>query len=187
VAKIRVIGGEARGRRLLAVPGEETRPVGDRVKEALFNILGQQIEGAMVLDLFAGTGSVGIEALSRGASHCVFVDSSARAVRTIARNLEITHFKENATIHRGDAFGYLGRRIVRQFDMVYIAPPQYQGLWQRAIEVLDERVEWLHPDAVLIAQMHPKEYRPLVLKNLVEYDQRRYGSTLLVFIEFPGS
>lgn len=186
MAGLRVISGSGKGRRLRMVPGCEVRPITDRVKEALFNIIGQDIMDAHFLDLFAGTGSVGIEALSRGAERAVFVDAGSAAVKTVQANLEHTRLTERAKVVRGDAFSYLQRPDAGEFDYVYIAPPQYHGLWSRAVEAIDGAPVMLNPDAWVVAQMHPREYLKLGLSNLVEFDQRRYGSTLLCFFELPG-
>jgi 16S rRNA (guanine(966)-N(2))-methyltransferase RsmD len=184
---IRVISGSARGLRLRLVPGESTRPISDRVKESLFDILGADVRDAWMLDLFAGTGSVGIEALSRGAAGVLLVDNDARAIVTVQANLKSTGLAGRAEVVRADAFALLSEAPRCKFDYVYIAPPQYHELWSRAVAMLDARPGWLNPDAWAIAQMHPKEYRALELANLRESDQRRYGSTLLVFYEFAGS
>ena len=183
---MRVIAGVAKGKKLKGVPGDTTRPITDRTKEALFNILGHWIVDARVLDLFGGTGAVGIEALSRGAAHVTFVDKSVAAVRTISENLRLTGLKTRASIRRADAFKFLGQAPPdgQPYDLIYIAPPQYKQMWARAIEMLDERLdEWLLPDGAIIVQIHPVEYEELPLKNLKLYDQRRYGSTLLCFYE----
>jgi 16S rRNA (guanine966-N2)-methyltransferase len=186
MAGLRVISGRAKGRRLYMVPGSETRPIGDRPKEALFNILGVNIQESHFLDLFAGTGSVGVEALSRGADLVVFVDLSRNAISTVHANLELTGLEENAVVLRRDAFLYLENEKNHTFDFVYIAPPQYHQLWERALLVLDSHIQCMNPDAWVIVQIHPEEYKPITLENLVEFDQRRYGNTLLVFYEFPG-
>jgi 16S rRNA (guanine(966)-N(2))-methyltransferase RsmD len=178
---LRVIGGLARGRKLRSVPGESTRPITDRTKEALFNIIGGDLHGASFLDLFAGTGSVGIEALSRGAARVCFLDLERAAVQTIRVNLEHTGLSGSAEVIRIDAFQFLARPVDRVFDYVYVAPPQYKELWKRAVLSLDTYTNWLSEDAWVIVQIHPKEYQALVLQDLTEFDQRRYGSTLLVF------
>ena len=182
---MRVISGSAKGHRLYAVPGEATRPITDRVKESLFNILGDFIVGAWVLDLFAGTGAVGIEALSRGAAYAVFVDKSPIALRTVRRNLEHTRLGERATLIQADVFRYLAGPVKQPFHLVYVAPPQYRGWWIRAIKILDERPEWLVSSSVgngvVVAQMHPREYQTMALSHLSINDTRRYGSTLLCF------
>jgi 16S rRNA (guanine966-N2)-methyltransferase len=182
-----VIAGAARGRRLRSVPGEGTRPITDRVKEALFNIIGPDIKGASLLDLFAGTGSVGIEALSRGAARVVFVDSHLRAIETVRANLNLTKLEEGAEVVRGDAFVYLADKRKAPFDYVFLAPPQYQGILTRAIPAIDARPGCLNPDGWVIAQHDPKESLELKLVNLVEIDRRRYGNTLLVFYELPSA
>jgi 16S rRNA (guanine966-N2)-methyltransferase len=183
---IRVIAGQANGHRLKLVPGGRARPVPDKVKESLFNIIGPGILEVRLLDMFAGTGSVGIEALSRGAAECVFLDNDARAIRTIKENLGITHLAPRAEVVRIDAFHYLLAFPPKAFDFVYVAPPQYKGLWERSLRSLDRHPEWLNPDAWVIAQIDPVEYECIPLEHLVEFDQRKYGSTLLVFYELPG-
>lgn len=179
---LRVIGGIARGRRLQSVPGDTTRPVTDMVKEALFNILGPDIQDARLLDLFAGTGAIGIEALSRGAKHVHFNDLNRLPIDTIRANLLATSLAQGAEITRADAFSLFERPAVEAFDYVYIAPPQYQGLWKRALYVVDNHPDWLAEDAWVIVQIHPNEFEDCQdLKALEEFEQRRYGSTLLVF------
>jgi len=186
LAGVRVIAGTARGRRLRLVPGEGTRPITDRVKEALFNILGADIRGASILDLFAGTGSVGIEALSRGAARAVFVDIHLRAVETIQANLELTRLNDRAQVIRGDAFGYLRSGSSRPSDYVYLAPPQYQGVIPKVLTAIDGRPSVVNPDGWVIAQLDPHEELQVSLQHLVEIDRRRYGNTVLVFYEHPG-
>lgn len=178
-----MIAGQARGHKLRAVPGEGTRPITDRAKEALFNIIREDLPGAAFLDLFAGTGSVGIEALSRGAALARFVDRQRAAVDTVRANLESTRLAEKAEVRNADAFAFLGGTPDRAFDYVFIAPPQYKGMWKRALEALDQKANWLVEDAWVIVQIDPKEYEALELQNLLEFDQRRYGTTLLVFYE----
>jgi 16S rRNA (guanine966-N2)-methyltransferase len=180
---LRVIAGKARGRKLRSVPGDSTRPITDRVKESLFNILGPDIQSAHLLDLFAGTGSVGIEALSRGADFVRFLDVDRLAIATIKANLEITGFSKQSEVLRLDAFALLERPADRRFDYTYIAPPQYKDLWKRALTSLDSHPDWLVENAWVIAQIHPREYEKLELEWLAEFDQRKYGSTLLVFYE----
>jgi len=178
---LRVIAGEAKGRRLVSVPGTGTRPITDRVKEALFDILGSEIEGTAFLDLFAGTGSVGIEALSRGAGSAVFVDRSRRAIDTVRRNLAITGLSGRAQVIRRDAFSFLSAAPTSGlFDYVYVAPPQYRGLWAKALLAVDG-TPLLAPGGLVIVQIHPKEFRELLTTRLRLGRQRRYGSTMLCF------
>ncbi len=180
---MRVISGSAKGRKLKAVPGDTTRPITDRVKEALFNILAGDVEGSTWWDVFAGTGGVGIEALSRGASFCRFTDAHPLAIRTIRANLELTGLLDRAEVRRADAFALLNAPADRSFDYIYIAPPQYHELWSKALLALDANPTWLSEIAWIVVQIHPREFAPLSLQNLILFDQRRYGSTLLAFYE----
>lgn len=186
---MRVISGSARGSRLKRVPGDSTRPIMDRVKESLFNILGK-VDGEVWLDLFAGTGQVGIEALSRGAGEVVFIDKVRPAIKTIEANLKTTRLQDRAKVVQSDAFDYLHRSGVGdaasngRFHLIYIAPPQYLGLWQKVMDVLDERpFAWLTSAGIVVVQIDPKEYQPLTLQNLSLYDSRTYGNTQLCFYE----
>lgn len=178
---LRVISGTARGRRLKSVPGDSTRPITDRAKESLFDILAGDVADSEWWDVFGGTGAVGIEALSRGATFVRFSDRERLAIETIRWNLEHCHLQEHAEIRRGDAFGLLAASPDRRFDYIYIAPPQFKDMWSQALTVLDENPGWLSEDFEVIAQIAPREHRPLELVNLAEFDQRKYGSTLLVF------
>jgi 16S rRNA (guanine966-N2)-methyltransferase len=181
-----VIGGTAKGRKLKLVPGDSTRPIMDRVKEALFNILGTGIRGCSFLDLFAGTGSVGIEALSRGAERVLFVDNDRLAVRTVRENLEHTRLADRAEVLRTDAFVYLQRQNPEAFEYIYVAPPQYKGMWKKILLALDENPAHLEPDGVVVVQIDPSEREEVVLKVLRQYDERLYGRTLLWFFERPA-
>jgi 16S rRNA (guanine(966)-N(2))-methyltransferase RsmD len=178
---MRVIAGEAKGRRLRAVPGDTTRPITDRAKEALFDILADRVRGARVLDLFAGTGSVGIEALSRGAAECDFVELAAAALATIRSNLEVTGLGERARLIRQDVLKFLRRAPSGPYDLVFVAPPQYRGLWLEAVRALDAQPDWLCRHGVVVVQIHPVEDQSVETQRLARYDARRYGSVLLLF------
>jgi 16S rRNA (guanine966-N2)-methyltransferase len=184
--EMRVIAGSAKGIQLQAVPGKGTRPISDRVKEALFNILGNEIVDARFLDLFAGTGSVGIEALSRGADQAVFVEHRSKATGTIRSNLKRTELQERAQIVQADVFKYLAR-VPAPFDFIYIAPPQYKGYWRDTLLSLEAHPDWLAPTGLAIVQIFPKELEALDLVRLQLIDQRKYGSTLLCFYEHRQS
>lgn len=185
MGELRIIGGKARGRKIRSVPGDTTRPITDKVRQALFNIIGPDVQWASLLDLFAGTGSVGIEALSRGAEYVCFIERSRAPLAIIRDNLKTTGLEEGAVVVHADAFAYLDRPAHRPFDYVYIAPPQYKSMWSKALLALDAQMKWLSEDAWVVVQIHPIEYLPisemLPLHNLEEFDQRHYGSTLLVF------
>jgi 16S rRNA (guanine966-N2)-methyltransferase len=180
---VRVIAGKAKGHRLKSVPGKGTRPITDRAKSALFSILGNDVMHSRFLDLFAGTGQVGIEALSRGASQAVFVERAGPALRVIRENLAHTRLEGGAQVVRADVFAYLatGTGPPEPFDYVYIAPPQYQGLWVRTLQALDARPGWLVGDGWVIVQIHPREYEEVALDHLALFDQRSYGGVMLCF------
>lgn len=177
---MRVIAGKAKGRKLRSVPGPGTRPITDRGKSALFSIFAEDVQGAQFLDLFAGTGQVGIEALSRGADHAVFVELGHAALRVIRSNLTATELIDQAQIVRGDVFQYLAG-TPQPFDYIYIAPPQYRGLWIQTLQVIDRFPQWLAEDGWAVVQINPVEDEPVVLKNLVRFDQRRYGGVMICF------
>lgn len=189
MSELRIIGGRARGRRIRSVPGETTRPITDKVREALFNIIGPDIHGAVFLDLFAGTGSVGIEALSRGAQFTTFVDINRKAISTVYENLKLTGLQDGSEVIQSNTIKLLNQEPSRKYDYVYIAPPQYKGIWLEALRKLEENLNWISDDAWVIVQIHPVEYVNLSEESktggLVEFDQRHYGSTLLVFYARP--
>ncbi|NSW52461.1 MAG: 16S rRNA (guanine(966)-N(2))-methyltransferase RsmD [Anaerolineae bacterium] len=180
----RIIAGKAKGMRLFAVPGDSTRPVTDRVKENVFNIIGQDIFGADFLDLFGGTGSIGLEALSRGADYCRFIEKNPKAAATLKRNIAHTRLDHAAELLVMDAFQFLKRMPDCQYDYIYIAPPQYKAMWKQALETLDSNPGWMAEAAWVIVQIHPVEFEDLLeFQHFAQFDQRKYGSTLLVFYE----
>ena len=160
----------------------------DRVKEALFNILGDDILGSHFLDLYAGTGSVGIEALSRGAEFSLFIDKNRSAVSTIRKNLLRTRLECKAVVRRIDAFHLLKRPPARRYDYIFVAPPQYQDLWWKTLAALSQHDGWQHADTRIIVQMDPREFDGARLpRQLTQIDQRKYGGTLLLFYQFASS
>jgi 16S rRNA (guanine(966)-N(2))-methyltransferase RsmD len=184
---MRVIAGSAKGRRLKGPDTLETRPILDRVKTALFDILAPDVAESRFLDLFAGAGSVGIEALSRGAAATTFIELSAEIVRLVRENLALTRLEANAEVLRADAFAFLrdAHAQRRQYDIVYVAPPQYKQMAAQALERLDH-APLTAPGALVIVQIHPREHPELdalTLTRLRRYDERVYGSTLLLFFE----
>ncbi len=180
---LRVISGSARGRILRSVPGDTTRPITDRVKESLFDIIGPDVIDSRWWDLFAGTGAVGIEALSRGASFALFTDLNRLPIETIKSNLASSKLGDRAEVRRGDAFSLLASPPSGAFHYVYIAPPQFHELWSQALAALDANPANLTDDGWAIAQIAPREAHEVALKNLREFDRRKYGSTLLLFYE----
>ena len=183
---MRVVSGSARGTSLMSVPGDGTRPILDRVKTALFDILRPRLPGYRVLDVFAGSGSVGIEALSQGAQHCTFLDLNEKAVQTIRFNLDRCHFphqgpEARAEVRHTDAFTFL-KNSSKNFDLLYVAPPQYRGLWIEALHCIAERPQLLSPQGEVVIQIDPDEYEAVPCAQLYEQEQRRYGKTLLIFM-----
>ncbi len=178
---MRVISGSAKGRKLTSVPGDAVRPITDRAKEALFSILGEEVRGARMLDLFGGTGQVGIEALSRGAEHVTFIERYKPALRAIGHNLQHTRLADRAYVVRGDAFKYLRKQNIGPFDIIFVAPPQYKGMWLEALTIIDARPELLTPNGQVIVQINPIEYEEPRLQNLSLFDTRTYGSVRLDF------
>jgi len=180
---LRVIAGKAKGRKLKSVPGDTTRPITDRVKESLFDILAGDVVDSNWWDLFGGTGAVGIEALSRGASSVRFTDMNRAPIETIKFNVEHCGFQLQSEIRRAEAFAALSSKPDRKFEYIYIAPPQYRDMWARAVELADQNLDWLSDDGWVVVQIAPKEYKTLALENVQEFEQRKYGSTLLLFYE----
>ncbi len=172
---MRVIAGTYGGRSLKAPPGAATRPTSDRVREALFSILGDRVPGARVLDLFAGSGALGLEALSRGADSVTFVDDAAAAIRAVKANLET--LGAGANVQRIDALRFLAAASGKgaQYDLVFLDPPYRQA--ERLARLLSEALPAvLAPGAVAVAESDRRA--PLAL-NLPLHDERRYGDTLI--------
>ncbi|MCB0319217.1 MAG: 16S rRNA (guanine(966)-N(2))-methyltransferase RsmD [Bdellovibrionales bacterium] len=176
---MRVISGKAKGIKLESPEGLTTRPTTDRVKESLFNIIQKDLQDAHVLDLYAGSGAIGIEALSRGAHHCIFLDIDKKAVQTIKNNLEKTKLADLAEVRNTDAFGFI-RQTSKKFDIIYVDPPRYEDSWSRVVYLISERPDVLNENGKILVEIDPKEYEPLVLASFIEVEKREYGSTMLV-------
>src|SRR5947208_8062614 len=188
---MRVVTGEAKGRKLKAPKTMGTRPIIDRVKTALFDILSSEVEDIRFLDLFAGTGSVGIEALSRGATQATFIEMSYPILKLIRENLQITGLADRAEVLHADAFKFLQTQAAnaqqRLYDIIYVAPPQYKDMAARTLQLLDSS-PLVPPGGLAIVQIHPKEREGVVAipcTRLKLTDERRYGSTLLLFYRVP--
>ena len=184
---MRVVTGEAKGRKLKAPKTAGTRPIIDRVKTALFDILSTRVEDARFLDLFAGTGSVGIEALSRGAASATFIEMSHSVLKLVRENLKITGLADRAETIHADAFKFLQncQDEKGQYDIIYVAPPQYHEMAARALGILDTS-PLVAESGLVIIQIHPKERAGVAavpLTRLELTDERKYGSTLLMFYE----
>ena len=174
---MRVITGLARGRRLETLPGEETRPTAERVKEALFSILQFEIEGRRVLDLFAGSGQLGIEALSRGAADCLFVDSARDSVRLVQENLRRCGLA--ARVLQCDALGIL--KSGEKFDLIFLDPPYGSGLEAKAIETVKE-FDILSRGGIMVVETRPETALPVLPPEYGTTKTYRYGKIKLTVI-----
>ncbi len=176
---MRVITGSARGRRLGAPTGDAVRPTYSRVKEAMFSIVQFDIEGRRVLDLFAGSGQLGIEALSRGAGSCVFADTSKTALNAVAQNLETTGFTDRASLQNTDALRFLST-CSGVFDLVFLDPPYSAGLMEKALALLP-RV--LSAGACVVCETQAEAVLPDTLEGL-SAKRYKYGQTALWIYRF---
>lgn len=181
---MRIITGTARGARLKAPKGIDTRPTADRVKESLFSILGQRVRGARVLDLFAGTGGLGLEALSRGAVAAVFVDRAT--IPLIRENAVHTHLLENAQFLRQDVFSAVSCLAAagERFDLIFCDPPYEKGLWQRVLSALDGS-PLLSPGALVMVECGAGEREMPPLSTLALRRAVGYGRTTQILIFEP--
>jgi len=170
---LRVISGSAGGRKLKEPAGETIRPSGDRVKESVFNIIQFDIEGRNVLDLFAGTGQFGIEAISRGAKKAVFVDSDAGAIRLIRENLKICGFSDLAAVIAGDALRYLENDD--KFDLIFIDPPYDAGLADKALIKITE-FDKLNKNGIIMCETRVDSVLPDVTPPYFMQKDYKYGS-----------
>ena len=174
---MRVITGTARGRRLKELEGMETRPTTDRVKEGLFSALQFDIEGRRVLDLFAGTGQLGIECLSRGAVSAVFVDRRPDAVKLIRENLKVTELTDRAKVISGDSMEYL-KGLREKFDLIFLDPPYEAGLLEPAIAHI-AKFDILAPHGIIVAEHPAEKAMPALAEPYRIQKTYRYGKIAL--------
>lgn len=172
---MRIITGSKRGKRLTALEGEQVRPTTDRVKESLFNILQYSIEGRRFLDLFAGSGQIGLEALSRGAAQAVFVDSSRESVRVVEQNVESTGFSDCARVVQADFASFLrGNR--EKFDVAFLDPPYRTGLLAQALPLVAGQ---MNPGGVVVCEHPQDEALPQQAGEFSKGKSYRYGKIML--------
>ena len=181
---MRVITGSARGRRLKELTGMETRPTTDKVKESLFSIIQFDIEGRRVLDLFAGTGQLGIEALSRGAASAVFIDRRADAVRLVKDNLELCGLSDRASVRCGDAMSYL--HSGEKFDLIFLDPPYAAGLLGPALEEI-ARFDICREHGIIVAESALEMALPALAPPYTLYREYRYGKIKLTVYHRGGN
>ncbi len=183
---MRIVAGNARGRRIAVPKGLEVRPTTDRVREALFSSLGRRVIGAGVLDLFAGTGALGLESLSRGATFAVFVEQAKRTRDILIQNIARCGFQASSRILGMEAVSALRklRKLQQQeprFDLVFLDPPYAGPMMDRALSCLAESP--LLGDDVLIVAEHPADNPPTAPRGLEIASHKRYGKTILSFVQ----
>ncbi len=174
---MRVITGTARGVQLKTPEGLQTRPTADRVKEALFSIIQFEIPGARVLDLFGGTGQLGIEALSRGARQAVFVDESEKACALIKENLRRTKLGEQGRVVRSDYMNYLNS-CRETFDLVLLDPPYAEVFLENALKKLTE-IDILQSGGIIVAERPVEKALPWTFEGFIRSKDYKYGKTIL--------
>lgn len=194
---MRIISGTCRGRKLAALKGMSIRPTSDKVRESIFNIIGQRLDGADVLDLFAGTGAFGIECLSRGASKSLFVDISKISCAVIRQNIELCRFASQSVVLQYDALKILSERTLKSvgtahyplvadtstsFDLIFMDPPYEMGFVEKILKSRD-LLECFGEDFLMIVEHSTKEKIPVDLPMLDIHDQRQYGKTLISFLK----
>lgn len=174
---MRVITGKARGINLKTPEGLQTRPTTDRVKEALFSVIHFDVPGARVLDLFGGTGQLGIEALSRGAKRAVFVDESEKACKLIRENLKCTRLEQEATVLRGDYLAYLGR-CTEKFDIILLDPPYAEVFLENALKRITE-IDILETGGIIVTERPLGKELPYDFEGYTRSKDYKYGNTLI--------
>ena len=180
---IRIIGGELKGRKLATVRGLKTRPTTDRVRESIFNILGNRIRGARVLDLYAGTGAMGIEALSRGAESVLFADDHKGALAALEKNINTCSLQDRSSTIKWNVFNNLNilRSHSPAFNLVFLDPPYDQHMIQPTLSNLVTS-QCLESGSRLVVEHAQREPIPEKLPEFKISDQRRYGKTLVSFL-----
>ena len=181
---MRVITGSARNRRLKEPADMRIRPTTDKVKEALFNIIQFDIEGRRVLDLFAGTGQLGIEALSRGAAEAVFVEKRLAAVRLIKENLALCQLQDKARVHPGDSLAYL--RSGEKFDLIFLDPPYGSDLLNQALEMI-AAFDICRAHGIIVAESAVDKVLPAMPAPYRLYREYRYGQIKLTVFHRDGN
>ena len=182
---MRIIGGTLRRRKLSPLRGLGVRPTTDYLRESVFDILAGCVEGAVVLDLFAGTGSLGIEALSRGASSAVFIEKSPQAIKTLLRNISAFSLEKRCTVLRRDVLRALSflKSTGHGFDLVFVDPPYEHGLVKPTLHLLD-RAECMAERGWVVVEHSLVETLPETVEGFRRIDQRQHGKTLVSFYEY---
>jgi len=180
---MRIISGTSKGRKLVTLKSQSLRPTSDRVKESIFNILREKIEGGMVLDLFAGTGNLGIEALSRGAKKVIFVEKGRHALGLIQRNLAQFGLEGRSEVIPTDANRAIGilKQRGKTFDLIFMDPPYEKGLIEETLTKLNSH-QIYHRDSILVIEHHRRELLPPIINRWNLIRQRQMGDTVISFL-----
>ncbi|MGN0732642.1 MAG: 16S rRNA (guanine(966)-N(2))-methyltransferase RsmD [Emergencia sp.] len=174
---MRIITGEYRGRRLESPAGYDVRPTSDKVKEAVFNIIMNEVWDATCVDLFAGTGNLGLEALSRGAKKCYFGDNSRESINLIKNNVKMCRAEDKSVIIAGDYSKTLGR-INEKVDIFFLDPPYKDGLYENCLEIIDS-LDLLSEEGIIVAEHGVRDYVPETVGNLEVVKERKYGKIMV--------
>ena len=177
---MRVISGICKGLPIKAVPGSNTRPTTDKVKESIFNMIGPYFEGGLAVDLFAGSGSLGIEALSRGIDSCIFIEKDAKAIQTIHENLKKCHLEEQAEVFRVDALRAIKAMEKRELtiDLLFLDPPYHKADLYDLVGILGEK-GLLSPDAIIMCEHEKTVHLPDHYHEFKLSRRETYGSTVI--------
>lgn len=182
---MRIISGSARGRKLREPQGMDTRPTTDKVKESLFNIIQFELEGRRVLDLYAGTGQLGLEALSRGAEHCTFVDQRREAATLVRENIQLCRFEAQARVVQEEALSFLA--LCREkFDVVFLDPPYHSGLLEKSLERLTQ-FDILREHGIIVCESGTDWTVPPLPSPYEAGREYRYGQIKLTICRRAGS
>lgn len=179
---MRIIAGDAKGRRITTPSGRDTRPTSDRVKESLFNILGDRVPDAVVLDLFAGTGNLGLESLSRGAKLSIFIDFNRDSIKIIKENIKLLKYEGNCEVYHNDAVSALNILAKREikFDIIFVDPPYHKELVPAVIDKISE-LDLMKGSGIIAAEHDVKDCLPDRISNMISYKSSAYGDTVLTF------
>ena len=182
---MRIISGTARGTKLYTLEGLETRPTLDRVKESIFNIIQNEIEGSTVLDLFSGSGAIGLELLSRGARKAVLCDKSKEAIQIITKNAQKTHLQEKAEIYNMDFKVLIKKMHNQKFDIIYIDPPYVTDYVDVAInEIIKYKLISINTKIIIETDDEKRILKQIENKNVEVVDKRKYGRATIIFLEY---
>lgn len=182
---MRIISGTARGTKLYTLEGQATRPTLDRVKESLFNIIQEEIPNSIFLDLFSGSGAIGLEAASRGAKKAILCDKSKEAINIISRNVEKTHLKEKIELHNLDYEQLLKTKIKEELDIIYIDPPYNSNFVIKAVEILLSKKLIKESSRIIIeTDRQDNIIEELEKMNIEITDKRKYGRAILIFLKY---